>query len=199
MNIEILNIGVESGFDDEILNDLKESMSSFGDDIEFHEMPPQGVQASILLQGMSAIVIVFGVAFVKKLGDKTAEDCYPYFKRGLSTIYRKYFGESSEVESIVLVSKNSKNKAPDTRYSLVLSMYCSTPSNQRVKFLYAKDWSQKEFDLATEKYIDEISLLVNGSDSEVGALLVNQRGIGNQYLVTWDEVNDIFISVSSFT
>ena len=196
MNIDLLNIGFESDIDDEVLNELKESLSSYGSDVEFHEMPHQGVQASIFLHGISAIAIVFGGAFVKKLGDKAAEDCYPYLKRGLANVYKKYFGKSPEIEKIIIVGKNSKHKALETRYSLIVSLYCSTASNQRVKFLYVKNWTQEEFDLATEKYITEIALLANGKDCEVSPLLLQQRALVGQYLVAWDEVNDKFIGVS---
>ncbi|MBY8305858.1 hypothetical protein [Vibrio fluvialis] len=196
MNIDLLNIGFESDIDDEVLNELKESLSLFGNDVEFHEMPPRGVQASIVLYGFSAIAIVFGSAFVKKLGDKAAEDCYPFLKRGLANVYKKYFGESPEIEKVIIVGKNSKQKTPETRYSLVLSLYCSTVLNQRVKFLYAKDWTQEEFDLATEKYIAEIALLVNGKDCEVSQLLLQQRAVAGQYLIAWNEANDKFIAVN---
>src|SRR3954462_15034732 len=116
MNEENLHLMFEAGVDEEAITQFDNAFSQSGKSIDLHEIPHRGPQASILLLGATSIGVIFFGAFVKKLGDKTAEDVYPPLKNGLVGIYKKYFGSSRQYNNIIISS--SAEKSPETIYSL---------------------------------------------------------------------------------
>jgi len=196
VNREILNVAVEEGVDREAVDQLRSGISLFGDEAEIHEIPKSGAQASILLYGFTSIALVFGAAFVKKLGDKAAEDCYPYLKHALLGVYEKYFGENAKY--CVQVISTSEKKSPDTKYSLVLALYCVGQSNERVKFLYETGWDKGQFDEATQVYIEAMVEFVNDDvgSSSVSKLVSSKSSRMQPYLVAWDSEEKTLVSVN---
>lgn len=196
MNSEILNVAVEEGVDREFVDQLMSGISLFGDEAEFHETPKSGPQASIFLYGFTSIAFVFGAAFVKKLGDKAAEDCYPYLKSALLGVYEKYFGEDAKYR--IQFMSTSEKKSPDTKYSLVLALYCVGQKNERVKFLYETGWDKSQFDEATQVYIDAIVEFVNDNvgSSSVSKLASSNGSRMQPYLIAWDSEEKKLVSVN---
>ncbi|NQZ53846.1 MAG: hypothetical protein HRT93_06290 [Piscirickettsiaceae bacterium] len=197
MNQDNLNIAFEEHIDEDVVTQLKDSLLIFRDDVDFHALPEKGPQASILLLMLSSVAIVFGTAFVKKLGDKAAEDSYPYIKKGLSKLYKKYFGGNSQYQLEALRSRNAQKKAPYTKYSLILSLYCVGQNNERVKFLYETNWSEEEFDKATMIYIESIIEFVNEDHSIVKELIASKPSRMEPYLIALEPQDEKLIRVSA--
>lgn len=194
MNDQILNIAFEQHVDQEAVTQLQQTLAVLGNEVEFHEVPDKGPQASLLLLGMSSVALIFGGAFAKKLGERAAEDSWPLIKKGLSKIYQKYFGENPEHKVVIFTS--SEEKAPDSKYSLILSLYCVGKNGQRVKFLYESKWTQVQFDKATEVYLSSISEFVALGSGEVQALIDKSPSKQSLALVAWDDQNQRLISVN---
>ena len=154
MNAELLIVAIEESIDAETVDHLKTELSFFEDDVDFHPLPKSGPQANILLFGITSIAIVFGAAFIKKLGDKAAEDSYPYIKRAFVKLYQNYFGKDPQYQMRILSS--SENKAPGTKYSLIFALYCTSPRGKTLKFLYETGWTHSQFDEATKVYLESI-------------------------------------------
>ncbi|PST68234.1 hypothetical protein AYI77_04330 [Shewanella algae] len=183
VNQDILNIAFEESIDSKAIDQLKQSLKHLGQDVAFHETPKKGPQASILLLGISSVAILFGGAFVKKLGDKAAEDTYPHIKNALSKLYLKYFGEDPEYKVSILTT--SENKEPDTKYSLILALYCVGKDNQRAKFLYETSWSKEQFEIATDIYIRAMTEFVTNNQSEVKELIDASGSRMEPHLIAW--------------
>ncbi|WP_105170067.1 hypothetical protein [Pseudoalteromonas sp. T1lg23B] len=196
MNPQILNVVFEDGIDSEAILNLKSELATFEDSVEFYETPDKGPQASIILLTMSSIALVFGAAFVKKLGDKAAEDCYPIIKKSLQTIYKKYFGEGAEYECQIITSSQSSKKVPETDYSLVLALYCVGKNNERVKLLYKTNWEQSQFEKATDIYLSSITKFVNSGAGEVQDLIDKSPNSMQPALIAWDEISDKLIKIN---
>src|SRR5690606_17821872 len=96
MNQQILNVAFEEDADAEAILSMKEALSAFGEAVSFYELPKRGPPASILLLTISSVVLVFGVSFAKKFGEKSAETPWQLVEKGLSPPYAEYFGESQE-------------------------------------------------------------------------------------------------------
>ena len=195
MNQEVLDVAFENNLDDEAIDQLKRALSYFGEDVQFHEVPKSGPQASILLLGFTSIALVFGGAFVKKLGDKAAEDCYPHIKSALSKIYEKYFGKHPKYKIRIITT--SENKSPDTKYSLVFALYCVGQENERVKFLYETEWSEEQFEMATALYIRSMIDFVGSGTGAVKDLLANNPPRIQPYLVAWDADSNLLVKGSA--
>lgn len=195
MNRDILNVAVEAGVDSETEDQLKLGISVFGENAEFHELPKSGPQASVLLYGFTSIAFCFGLAFVKKLGDKAAEDCYPYIKKSLLGVYENYFGEKAKYR--IQVISTSEKKSPDTKYSLVLALYCIGKNNEMLKFLYESDWNKEQFDEATQIYINAMVEFVNEDFGAVSSLLTSSSNRSQPHLIAWDSRVKKLVSVDS--
>ncbi|MGE6569531.1 hypothetical protein ACQKE9_13385 [Shewanella vesiculosa] len=195
MNQDILNVAFEESIDSEAIDQLKQSLEHLGQDVAFHETPEKGPQASILLLGISSVAILFGGAFVKKLGDKAAEDAYPHIKNALSKLYTKYFGEDPKYKVRILTT--SENKAPDTKYSLILALYCVGKDNQRAKFLYETTWSKEQFEMATDVYIQAMTEFVSNDQSEVSELIIASESRMEPHLIAWDPSVDALVRINA--
>lgn len=195
MNQDILNVAFEESIDSEAIDQLKQSLEHLGQDVAFQETPEKGPQASILLLGISSVAILFGGAFVKKLGDKAAEDAYSHIKNALSKLYLKYFGEDPEYKVRVLTT--SENKAPDTKYSLILALYCVGKDNQRAKFLYETSWSKEQFEMATDIYIRAMTEFVTNNQSEVRELIDASGSRMEPHLIAWSPSVGELVRVSA--
>ena len=195
MNRELLNVAVEEDIDNEATDQLKAAIASFGQDAEFHEVPRRGPQASLLLLGFTSVALVFGGAFVKKLGDQAAEDCYPHIKNALLGVYKKYFGRDAKYRSLIVTS--SKKKSPDTKYSLILALYCVGVNNERVKFLYVTDWSHEEFEEATHEYIQSMAEFLNGNGGAVSRLISENPSCVQPYLIAWNSSEKRLVRINA--
>ena len=193
MNTQVLNVAFEESIDKQAIAEMKNAFALFGDDAQFHEVPDKGIQASILLLTMSSIAIIFGVAFVKKLGDKAAEDAYPIIKSGLSTVYKKYFGSKAEYK--VVITASSEKKAQPTKYSLILSLYCIGKNGEKVKLLYDENWSKEQFDEATDYYLSAISDFVSNSAGKIQNVLNQNQCVMPPSLIAWDEATNKLIYI----
>tara|TARA_B110000211_G_C14035879_1_gene534493 strand:+ start:345 stop:956 length:612 start_codon:yes stop_codon:yes gene_type:complete len=196
MNPQIFNIIFEEGMDTEAIIHLKNNLAFFEDNIEFHQTPAQGIQVSAILVMMTSIAFIFGASFVKKLGDRTAEDCYPIIKKSLETVYKKYFGKNPEYRYQIITSRNSSKKVPDSDYSLVLALYCVSKNNERVKFLYKTSWGKKQFDAVTEIYLSSIIEFVNTDSGAVRDLLDEKPTSLPPSLIAWDEFTGTLTKLS---
>jgi len=194
MNSQILNIAFEESIDTQAINHMRNSFSAFGDDAEFHEQPDKGIQASIFLLTMSSIAIIFGGAFVKKLGDKAAEDAYGVIKSGLASVYQKYFGANPEYKMIITAS--AKEKAPKTKYSLILSLYCIGKQGERVKLLYDTNWTKEQFDKVTDLYLAAISEFVSKDTGDIQTILNTTPCIMQPNLIAWDETTNDLVFIN---
>lgn len=197
MNEDNLNIVYEEHIDPAVIEEMKSTLSVFGSDIDFHSLPDKGPQASILLLMLSSIAIVFSTAFIKKLGDKAAEDSYPYIKKSLSKLYQKYFGKDRQYKFEYITSTSAEKKAPDTKYSLIFSLYCVGKNNERVKFLYETDWTEEEFDKATMIYIKSIIEFINNDDCIIKELIVSKPTRMAPYLIALESKSNKFIRVNA--
>ena len=194
MNREILNVVVEDDIDSEALETLEVALSSLKEDFDIHKIPPKDLQASLLLFGFTSVAVIFGGAFVKKLGDKAAEDSYPYIKQAISGIYHKYFGSNPLYQVRILTS--SENKAPNTKYSLILALYCVGKNNEHVKFLYETNWTKEEFDKATGIYIEAMIDFV-GSSSGVVNELIKSGSTMEPHLIAWDAGDSALVKIEA--
>jgi hypothetical protein len=197
VNQDILNIAFEESIDSEAIDQLKQSLEHLGQDVAFHETPEKGPQASILLLGISSVAIIFGGAFVKKLGDKAAEDAYPYIKNSLSKLYTKYFGEDPKYKVRILTT--SENKAPDTKYSLILALYCVGKDNHQAKFLYETTWSKEQFEMATDIYIRAMTEFVTNDQSEVRELIIASESRMQPHLIAWDPSVEALVRINALS
>jgi hypothetical protein len=193
VNIQVLNVAFEESVDKQAIAEMKNHFALFGDDAQFHEVPDKGIQASILLLTMSSIAIIFGEAFVKKLGDKAAEDVYPIIKSGLSTVYKKYFGSNAQYTTVITAS--SEKKAQTTKYSLVLSLYCVGKNGEKVKLLYNESWNQDQFDEATDFYLSAITDFVSNSSGKIQNILNQNQCVMPPSLIAWDETSNQLIYI----
>lgn len=184
MNRDILNVAVEEGIDQEAVSELRDAIAFFGGEADFHPVPDRGPQASILLLGFTSVALIFGGAFLKKLGDQAAEDCYPHIKRGLLGVYKKYFGPGASYQ--VKIVSSSERKSPETPYSLILALYCVGRNNERVKFLYRTDWSQEEFEEATDRYLESMVDFVGQGQGVVADLILEEPVNVQPYLIAMD-------------
>lgn len=195
MNRDLLNVAIEDGVDQEAASQLREVIAFFGDDADFHAVPDRGPQASILLLGFTSVALIFGGAFIKKLGDKAAEDCYPHIKRALLGVYKKYFGPNASYQ--VKVISSSENKMPETPYSLILALYCVGRNNEKVKFLYRTDWTQEEFEEATERYLESMVDFVGKGQGVVAELVQEEPVIVQPYLIAMDASSGRLVRVNA--
>jgi hypothetical protein len=197
MNEDNLNIAYEDHVDPTVIEEMKSTLSVFGNDVDFHALPDKGPQASILLLMLSSIAVVFSTAFVKKLGDKAAEDSYPYIKKSLSKLYQKYFGKDRQYRFEYITSTNAEKKASDTKYSLIFSLYCVDKNNERVKFLYETDWTEEEFDKATMIYIKSIVEFINEDDCIIKKLIASKPTRMAPYLIALEPKSNKLIRINA--
>lgn len=193
MNRDILNVAFEESLDAEAVKQLKAGLSSYEDDVYFHQMPKSAPQASLLLLGVTSVAILFGGAFVKKLGDKAAEDCYPHIKKALSKVYKKYFGKNPQYQ--IRIVTTSENKTPDTKYSLILALYCNSQDGKAVKFLYETGWTNSQFDEATKVYVESMFDLIIADEGAAKDLLVSADNRIQPCLIAWDADKKALIRV----
>jgi hypothetical protein len=153
---ESLTILAEEVLAEEVLRDIERSLSSNDLKTEFSVMPARGPQANIFFIATTAVAVIFGTAFVKKLGEKAAEDTWPHLKDALRTTWDNYFGNPPKIP----VAQIGLNGPIPTEYSQILSLYCISKSGQRIKFLYKESWSAKECERITELYLHHLSEFV---------------------------------------
>jgi len=195
MNKQILNIAFEDDIDTDAILSMKEILADFGEEVSFHELPKRGPQASILLLTMSSVVLVFGVSFAKKFGEKSAEAAWQLVEKGLSKLYNKYFGENPD-HVIYYVSSN-ENKLPNTKYSLTLSLLCTGSKGENIKFIYETKWSQAQFNKATRAYLRAMPEFTSNSTGVIQSLIEKNPTRVSPFLVAWDAVSEelIFVNV----
>ncbi len=196
MDQDLLNIVIEETIDLDAVKHLEEELSFFGSDVSIQKVPPAGPQASILLLGVSSLAAIFGAAFLKKLGEKTAEDVYPRIKKALTKVHEKYFGVNPEYKLTIITS--GKNKVLETKYSLLLGLYCASKDNLQAKFIYESDWSIKQFDQATGFYIDAMVEFVSNDSNKVRQLIIESGSNMQPHLIVWDFEKAELIKVNPF-
>lgn len=195
MNQRILNVAFEENADTDAILSMKEVFSAFDEDVSFHEFPKRGPQASILLLTMSSVVLVFGVSFAKKFGEKSAEATWQLVEKGLSKLYAKYFGENPE-HRIYYVASNEK-KLLNTKYSLTLSLLCTGSKGEHIKFIYETKWSQSQFNKATRAYLRAMPQFVSDSTGVIQDLIEKNPTRVSPFLIAWDSGSEklIFVNV----
>ena len=186
MSEATLNIRAEENINSEAIAQIESGLAPLGKEAKLHIVPTPGPQASILLLAFSSIVVVFSTAFFAKLGHKTAEDVYPHIKEALSTVYAKYFGKNPAIKKEIIVSQNAQHKASETKYSLVLSLYCVGPNNENVKFLYEQDCTREQFDAATEAYVHLIKEFTESGTGPIAELIEQSDTQEQTWLVARD-------------
>lgn len=195
MNQQILNVAFEEDADAEAILSMKEALSAFGEEVSFYELPKRGPQASILLLTMSSVVLVFGVSFAKKFGEKSAEAAWQLIEKGLSKLYAKHFGEIPE-HRIYYVASNEK-KLPNTKYSLTLSLLCAGSKGEKIKFIYETKWSQAQFNKATRAYLRAMPEFTSNSTGVIQELIEKHPTRVSPFLIAWDADSEelIFVDV----
>ena len=146
---------------------------------------------------MSSVVLVFGVSFAKKFGEKSAEATWQLIEKGLSKLYAKYFGESQE-HRIYYVASNEK-KLPNTKYSLTLSLLCTGSKGEKIKFIYETKWSQAQFNKATRAYLRAMPEFTSNSTGVIQELIEKHPTRVSPFLIAWDADSEelIFVNVMS--
>ncbi|WP_343349304.1 hypothetical protein [Pseudomonas sediminis] len=195
MNKQILNVAFEDDIDTDAILSMKEALAAFGEEVSFHELPKRGPQASILLLTMSSIVLVFGVSFAKKIGEKSAEATWQLVEKGLSKLYKKYFGETPG--HVIYYVSGSEKKLPNTKYSLTLSLLCTGSKGENIKFIYETKLSQAQFNKATRAYLRAMPEFTSSSTGVIQNLIEKNPTRVSPFLIAWDAVSEelIFVNV----
>jgi hypothetical protein len=195
MNKQILNVAFEDDIDTDAILSMKEALAAFGEEVSFHELPKRGPQASILLLTMSSVVLVFGVSFTKKFGEKSAEATWQLVEKGLSKLYNKYFGETPD--HVIYYVSSSEKKLPNTKYSLTLSLLCTGSKGENIKFIYETKWSQAQFNKATRAYLRAMPEFTSSSTGVIQSLIEKNPTRVSPFLIAWDAVSEelIFVNV----
>lgn len=199
MNQQILNVAFEEDTDTDAIQGMKEALSIFGKEVAFHELPKRGPQASILLLTMSSVVLIFGVSFAKKFGEKSAEAAWKLVENGLSKLYQKYFGEKPEYGIYYVAS--SEKKLPNTKYSLTLSLVCTGSKGEHIKFIYETKWSQSQFNKATRAYLRAMPEFTSSSTGVIQDLIEKHPTRVTPFLIAWNADSEklIFVNVMPAT
>lgn len=92
---------------------------------------------------------------------------------------------------------SSENKTPETPYSLILALYCVGRNNEKVKFLYRTDWTQEEFEEATERYLESMVDFVGKGQGVVAELVQEEPVIVQPYLIAMDASSGRLVRVNA--
>ena len=122
-----------------------ESVDIATDTMQFRSAPFMG----LVDLAYTALFVYFFKPFFSTLLSEAAKDSYPRIKKGARELWGKVFGSTNTPQESLLTADGPKT----TKFSIKFSLW-ATINEGRVKLLFPVECGQKEFERATELFLD---------------------------------------------
>ena len=154
--------------------------------------PPSGPFASLLWLLPTTVIIWFGKSYFDGFLKEAGKDHYALVKRGLSSFWPLFFGESRGVR-VTAVGTPGKIRPGDDKYSLGISILAEAGFGLHFKLLFPDDLSAEGFNAATAGFLHFLERYYGGElDAGTEQRLGAARKVGRTIFVTYDPDQGFF-------
>ncbi len=154
--------------------------------------PSSGPLAGVQWLLPTAVIIWFGKSYFEAFLKEAGKEHYVLVKRGLSSLWSLFFGESRSVRSIA-VGTSGKIPPDGVTYSLSISILAEGHSGLRFKLLFRDDISAEAFNAATANFLHFLEKYYAGElDAVTEVRLGTARAVAKTILFEYDPDQGFF-------
>ena len=177
---------------EEALQPFIDAVSAPGLALVIEPRPPSGPSAGLQLLLPTAVIVWFGKSYFEGFLKEAGKDHYALVKRGLSSLWPLFFGESRVVR-MTAVGTPGKIRPDDSKYSLVISLLAEVGPGLHFKLLFPDDISAEGYNIATARFLHFLERYYGGDLDVATELGVGAAGaVGGTILATYDPDQGFF-------
>lgn len=182
-----LIICVNEQIDEEITKKIKKSVESVPDTL-ITSTPHTGPQASILLAGITFVVVKVCEGFFTKIGEMFAE-------KALSDLMGTIKEDQQEP---YIMTSGGIAKGTTNGYSLYHSMTYALSDRLDLKFIFKADWDMSQFNKAVIIYNREMRKYIKNQNNQISNIIETKLPFSGLHIITADLDSDSIIHVDIF-
>jgi hypothetical protein len=154
--------------------------------------PSSGPFAGVQWLLPTAVIIWFGKSYLEAFLKEAGKDHYVLVKRGLSSLWSLFFGESRSVR-LTAIGTPGKIPPDGVKYSLAISILAEGHSGLRFKLLFRDDISAEAFNAATANFLHFLEKYYAGElDAATEVRLGTARAVAKTILLEYDPDQGFF-------
>ena len=177
---------------EEVIQSFVDAVNAPGLTLAVEPRPPSGPFAGFQWLLPTAVLIWFGKSYFDGFLKEAGKEHYARVKRGLSSLWPLFFGESRAVR-MTAVGTPGKIRPGDAKYSLGISILAETGTGLHFKLLFPDDISAEEFNIATASFLHFLERYYGGDlDVATELRLGAARPVGSTILATYDPDQGFF-------